>query len=746
MNPRFPALLLGTAFLLAVVSPAFGETHTVNSPAGIRVTVDDATGSYEVCAQPSGWTFAGQIGRAWSDVATGSGKDALGPYREIRFSWPENGAPLTAAIRVYRDRPAVLFDLTCDRPVERMPVLFPRFTRLPAGLHPFSYQAQTFALPAFDLEDNGTPWLLFDGRGNAAVLSPADHFMVARMVGDGVREIAGGLNPRLTGLPAGFTQGTLVVFGQGINSTWDAWGGALMALDHRSAPANDADVGLRYLGYWTDNGATYYYRYEPALGYAGTLEAVVHRWRAEHIPVRYLQLDSWWYEKSSTSYDGTVGRTKNPDLPAGPWNRYGGLLRYRADPFLFPHGLADFQKEIGLPLITHNRWIDLASPYRQAYRISGVAAVDPRFWSRIMGYLAASGVATYEQDWLDRIYNYSPKLGSTPGLGAAFTGDMARAARARGLTLQYCMPLPRYFLQGARYDNLTTIRVSDDRFQRSRWDNFLYVSRLAGALGIWPWTDVFMSRETDNLLLATLSGGMVGVGDALGAEDKANLLRSVRPDGVIVKPDAPIVPADAVYLADAAARGDTPMLAWTYTDHGPLRTAYVFTYRRHGPDGRVRIAPDAFGLRGPAVVCDPRTGTLRRLAAGGSFVETLPERGTAYFVIAPVGPSGIAFFGDQGKFVTDGRQRIAALSDAGGRVGATVRFAAGEASVRLFGWAPRAPRVEALAGSAGAVAYDAATGRFEVSVSPAPAVAREPPGNDPVQQARIELSLPPPRS
>ena len=42
------------------------------------------------------------------------------------------------------------------------------------------------------------------------------------------------------------------------------------------------------------------------------------------------------------------------------------------------------------------------------------------------------------------------------------------------------------------------------------------IRRLASALGEWSWTDVFMSSETSNLLLSTLSASMVGVGDALG--------------------------------------------------------------------------------------------------------------------------------------------------------------------------------------------------------------------------------------
>jgi hypothetical protein len=304
--------------------------------------------------------------------------------------------------------------------------------------------------------------------------------------------------------------------------------------------------------------------------------ALVRRYRQEGIPIRYLQLDSWWYSKSRTDPDGRTGQRVNDRLPDEAWSRFGGLLEYRAHPRLFPDGLAEFQSQVGLALITHNRWIDPASPYHERYRISGFAALDPAWWRDTMAYLSAANVVTYEQDWLNVIYDHSPQLAADPAAGSAFTDRMANAAREAGLTLQYCMPQPRHFLQGARYQNLTSIRVSGDRLERGKWDAFLYTSRLASALEIWPWTDVFMSREADNLLLATLSAGMVGIGDPLGEEDRAGLLRAVRADGVIVKPDTPLVPLDAMYTASAGG----PMLAAAHTAHGALRSSYVFAYDR----------------------------------------------------------------------------------------------------------------------------------------------------------------------
>jgi hypothetical protein len=731
---RLFVFVLGLGLFLPSAVVVAKSVH-VKSAAGITAQLDDASGYYEISARQPAWKFAGELGQPAQNVIVENGNDRLGAYREICFTW-RTGIPLTGSIRVYDARPVALFTLGCDQAVHESPSLFPRFTSIPTGLHHFSFKNDVFAPPIFKLDQNGTPWLLFDDRANAVIISPADNFMIARMSGDGAHEVASGLNREVRDLPAHFKHATLLAFGDGINAAWDAWGAAFTDWVGRNRPANDVDAGLRYLGYWTDNGADYYYHYDPALGCTGTLEALIRHYRERKIPIRYLQLDSWWYYKTLTDPDGKTGRSKNSELPDGEWNRYGGLLKYEAHPALFPDGLAAFQKEISLPLVTHNRWIDPASPYHKQYHISGFAGVDPLWWREIMNYIADSGVACYEQDWLNIIYNHSPELSATVGAGDEFTGGMAQAAKARGLSMQYCMALPRLFLQGARYDNLTTIRVSDDRFQRSRWDNFLYTSRFASALGIWPWSDVFMSTETNNLLISILSAGMVGVGDAIGAENRENLLQVARPDGVLVKPDEPLLPLDEIYIAEAGGH-KSPMVAWTCSDHGPLRTAYLFAYNRQETNSETGFTPARLGFKGKVCVLNARSGVVQNQSAGKHFVFNLNPEETAYYLVAPIGQSGLAFFGDEGKYVSNGHQRIAALDDAPGRLIVTVTFAAGEKSVRLFGYARHAPTVAARSGSVGTLTYDAGSGRFSVEVSPAAAIIS---GRDPTQVAVVEFT------
>ena len=338
---RFPPLLwLICAAALALSAPTSPAATITDPNGGLSVSVDE-NGSYAVSSQPFGWAYAGQLPGEASNITTSRDADALGNYQQISFAWQEDGRPMTGWFRLHGN--VVLCAETCTQAADKPPGAFPAFTRLPANLHQFSYAQSVFAPPKFSAANCSTPWLFFDDQFHSLILSPASHFMVAQMQGDGKQLAASGLNPGLTGLPAGFNQQTLLVFGTGINLTWQAWGRTMTDLAVVQRPPYDADIVSKYLGYWTDNGATYYYNYNTNLGYAGTLLALAKHYQEQKIPIHYLQLDSWWYYKSFTDADGKVGRTKSPKLPEGEWNRYGGLLDYTAHKFLFPDGLAAFQ-------------------------------------------------------------------------------------------------------------------------------------------------------------------------------------------------------------------------------------------------------------------------------------------------------------------------------------------------------------------------------------------------------------------
>jgi hypothetical protein len=688
---------------------------------GISVQVE-TNGDYHVRGRAQGWTFRGSIGYPAQEITNASGQDAIGAYQEVRFRWR---GQFYGSIRRYDDRPAVLFSVDAPAGANVTNVAFPVFGGLPAGLHGFSYGEKNFAPPSFDLEENGTPWLLFDDMANTAVISPAANFLVACMSGDGRTRVASGLNSEIGTLANPLTHRSLLVLGRGVGQTFEAWGRALTDLYGRKRSSYDGDPTLKYYGYWTDNGADYYYKYDKELGYRGTLLKLVESYRQQHIALGYFQLDSWWYQKSTNEPDGKPGKDKKvQDLPAGRWNRYGGTMDYTADPDLFPNGLSAFQKDLGLPLVVHGRWVDRDSPYQKQYKFSGVAPIDPSYWEDRIAYLATNGAVCYEQDCLDRIYGNS-EMGRVVGVGDAFTDAMAAASAKHGLVMQYCMGLPRYFLQGAKYSDLTTIRTSGDRFDPSKWRHFLYTSQLASALGIWPWCDVFKSGETGNMIVAVLSAGAVGTGDAMGKEAPENIHLAARADGVLVKPDRPMVPTDDSYLHEA--HGDHGALtAWTRTDHGDHRTLYAFAFapgkkdESSGTDVAWEIAPGTFGIGLSAYAYDVTRKQGVLVPAGQPYHASLEGGQYSFVIIAPVGPSGIAFLGDEGKIASTGKQRIADIRESATDLNITVLGAPGEV-VKLHGFADAVPNCFIADGKPVPVDYDTATKHFTVTIHMPPA-------------------------
>jgi hypothetical protein len=286
---------------------------------------------------------------------------------------------------------------------------------------------------------------------------------------------------------------------------------------------------------------------------------------------------------------------------------------------------------------------------------------------------------------------------------------MASAAAGAGITLQYCMPLPRHFLQGTRYSNLSTIRVSGDRFGKDQWVSFLFNGRLASALGEWPWTDIFMSSETSNLLLAT-SASVVGVGDALGRFDRANLDRVVRADGLIVKPDDAIAPLDMSYVEQAKDRG-SPIVAAARTRRAGSITSYLFAFGQAAEPRTARISPAALGYNGPVYAYNYFGGHGHYLQPSETLEFLAPEDG-AYWIVVPVGPSGVGFLGDAGKFVSNGRNRVERMRDIGVLI-ARIVFSAGEGRLRLQGFSRARPEIRATRARVENLIYDSRTGLFQ---------------------------------
>jgi hypothetical protein len=431
-----------------------------------------------------------------------------------------------------------------------------------------------------------------------------------------------------------------------------------------------------------------------------------------------LQLDSWWYPKSTWNPQEKTNAIKNSALPAQAWNRYGGLLEWKADPGVFPNGMEAFHKRINLPFLAHNRFIDRDSPYHKRFAISGLAGIDPGYWAELASYASSSGISVYLQDWLSAIYNFSPELSSIPGKGVAFLDHMASAMAARGITMQYCMPYALHIIQGAKYPNLTTIRAAGDGLTRSKWTPIVFNARVIREVGAWPATDVLASSDTAAMLFATLSGGPVGVGDSFEQLDRTNIFRAARLDGEVVKPDEPLMPIARSYLSQARKTGE-PIIASTFTRHEGLTTAYLLAFADNPKNAAAEfsVSPAELGFRQRVAVFDPQSQGLITVNAAERFAGRLTGPDAyAYRIVAPISASGIALIGDVGKFVPMGRKRITAYRDVAGGAVLEIARATRERDLTIAGYAGSPITASAEGASVKSVDRNPTTGLFKVKL------------------------------
>jgi hypothetical protein len=103
------------------------------------------------------------------------------------------------------------------------------------------------------------------------------------------------------------------------------------------------DLSINNLGYYTDNGAYYYYHTEHEVNYEQTMLDVLHN---VPLPIHYLQIDSWWYFKGIRD----------------------GVSEWVARPDIFPDGLPALDRKLeNIPIIAHNRYWPYDTVYKSNY-------------------------------------------------------------------------------------------------------------------------------------------------------------------------------------------------------------------------------------------------------------------------------------------------------------------------------------------------------------------------------------------
>ncbi|MBZ0273982.1 hypothetical protein K8I61_18225 [bacterium] len=542
--------------------------------------------------------------------------------------------------------------------------------------HVLSFQMSPMMPPLMDATPSNGPIVLYSDEMDVIVFSPMDAFF-ASVVNFREGALISGVAGEVRGIKRDFAHRFVLVEGRGLRATIDAWGDVMRADRGKARPDRYADAGVGTIGYWTDNGAAYYYDTAPGMNEQDTLLAVKDEADDLGIPYGYFQLDSWWYPKEP----GVLSP--------------GGLIRWEPIEEMFPDGLTAFQEELGLPLVLHNRWFALENDYIDDH----LFVFDPPMalplerdvYDIFMENARAWGAITYEQDWLMSQYLGVARLRDNTDFGAKWMRHIDRAAKAKGLSTQLCMPGAAHLMSAVDMKTPTSIRTSIDYrknvSKESYWPQFHIVNLLAHAIGVWPYKDNFWSSEDHGqaeALISALSAGMVGPGDPLGAVDVGIVMSTCRADGVLLKPDRPAYPIDAMFLdharpfittthsrrAEATWRyvaayhlaAEHPQRSlfdrvWSFVSYGLKDVAGQFVFPDHVTDWSLDLATE-IGATGDVVLYDWRTARTRVVSGEIFFERFAALYDFAYLVAAPISDNGLALIGEPDKFVTVADRRF----------------------------------------------------------------------------------------
>ncbi|CAF3069093.1 unnamed protein product [Rotaria sp. Silwood2] len=399
---------------------------------------------------------------------------------------------------------------------------------------------------------SGGPIIIFNsseyGHGDSIIISPFSQFM-STSLSININILEYGYIGSIKSIPINSSNSLIIYYSSnGINQLMEQWGITMQKSFNRTNKYRLNDLTINYLGYYTDNGAYYYYNTQSNMTYEQTIINIKENLS---IPIHYIQLDSWWYYKGLGD----------------------GVKQWIARPNIFPDGLKGLNDKLkNFPLSLHNRYWSSDTIYSNKYNfiidklnLKSLPLGNDSFWIDLFNKTSKDiNIILYEQDWMNhQTIDFIPIIEDFY-LGRQWLISVGYAANLFNINIQYSMCLPRHGLQAFEINRVTQARVSDDYYVhiRNKFDqwNIGISSMLANAIGLAPFKDIFWSTQYQpgapyksiveeilpdrEILISTLSTGPVALGDGINYVDRERIMKCCRQDGLILKPSKPLTMID----------------------------------------------------------------------------------------------------------------------------------------------------------------------------------------------------------
>lgn len=353
--------------------------------------------------------------------------------------------------------------------------------------------------------------------------------------------------------------------GAGLNAGMHRWGEVLTAYHNTSRVAPDI---TEWLGYGTDNGA---YISGHINVTQDMLVSAIAGLNAQHVPVKYIQLDPWWFRgnpywlpSSYTFPDGLASFCQKVGIP---------LLLYS---FLWdPEVTASYPpfKQRGFGFVNSRRYMNRGDPNSRFAQSDGVTSAS--FYDYLFSIYADQQkvMVAYETDFMDLTALLTTAFLENSTLVEQWHAGQDKAASKRGLPWQQCMNLPAYAMDALKRPSVTNARGTNDANPQipNRW-RLGYTALFYWPIGIRPfldniWTTAVqpgnvynMDRPNTELEagIAVLSVGPVWLGDKPGLTNASLANMTCRADGLLLSPSRPLTPVDAMFALGPSQGGIAP--------------------------------------------------------------------------------------------------------------------------------------------------------------------------------------------
>lgn len=410
----------------------------------------------------------------------------------------------------------------------------------------------------------------------AAMFGPSSQFKTAILSHIGARLLAG-VQGMITALPPSYDlRFALVGSADGVTAVAFKYGAVIRqahgtinsklslsedVLSRKLHYVNDGGSLLNYCDYWPQcvNPSKKQFPDGPSgcTPMAFTLKKVSQYHRHLGLNVGLYHVDPFWY--SQEPFGG---------CSEGPYAKI-----FTASPYSFPEGL----RSLGIQMMLFLQGFDPHSVYATRYRFAGqsVAASDAArfFHDRFTEIITSpSQCSALTIDGLAGVYYSHPSRYTSVDGQSMYDSGLANAALKHNLSIRIDQQSPSDVLASVQYGARTVARCTADAnpcpgknatgpwaprpgpcYRDTRWTELAGAALFLRSVGLRPFTDVIWTtpiQSTDprwgigaqrptvvhDLIVATLTTGPVGFGDLVNCTDAKLLNRSLRQDGVILRP------------------------------------------------------------------------------------------------------------------------------------------------------------------------------------------------------------------